>query len=301
VADATQQQAVFSWLDTIGPGVGVPRLRRRFADLARAELDDLLKDYRRRWRAAHPRLLHVLHWQRPGAVWAMDFAEAPIPIDGCFEHLLAVRDLASGRQLLWQPVAAPTAAVVLGELPLLFALHGAPLVLKTDNGSAFRADELRWYLRRCGVGQLFSPPRLPAYNGSIEASIGSLKMRTVRQCEQAGHPGLWTSDAVTAALVEANTTARPRRLRGLTPEHVWEARRLLTAEEREAFRVTVEQYRRGEREARRLPVEGLLSRGEEASVDRVAFRRALLAHDLLLFRRRRIPPRISRPLLASGR
>jgi transposase InsO family protein len=298
---AAQQQAVFALLDSVGPGLGVPALRTRFADLARAELDGLLKDYRRRWRADHPRLLHVLHWQRPGTVWAMDFAEAPTLIDGCFAYLLAVRDLASGQQLLWQPVAAPTAAVVLAELPLLFALHGAPLVLKTDNGSAFIADELRWYLRRCRVGQLFSPPRLPAYNGSIEASIGSLKRRTTRQCERAGHPGVWSGAAVQAAQVEANTTARPRRLNGLTPEHVWEARRLLTAEEREVFGATVEQYRRGEREARRLPAEELLRRREEASVDRVAFRRALVTHDLLLFRRRRIPPRISRPKSAAER
>jgi hypothetical protein len=298
-SDATQQQAVFSWLDSIGPGVGLPTLRSRFEDLARAELTELLQAYRRRWRAEHPRLLHVLHWQRPGTVWAMDFAEAPCPIDGVQEYLLAVRDLASGQQLLWQPVAAPTAAVVLDELSWLFAQHGVPLVLKTDNGSAFLADELRWYLHRCGVGQLFSPPRTPAYNGSIEASIGSLKKRTERQCLSAGHPGCWTGPTVEAARVEANRTTRPRRLHGLTPEQVWEARPLLTPHERADFLATVNTLRTAARVEQGLPAQEVLTRRKQAAVDRVAFRRALVAHDLLLFRRRRIPPRIRRPKLAT--
>ena len=216
-AQPTQQQAIFSWLDSVGPGVGVPTLRTRFDGLTRAELDNLVKDYRRRWRAQHTRLLHVLNWQRPGTVWAADFAEAPGLIDGHYRYLLAVRDLASGLQLLWQPVIAQTAEVLRAELSVLFALHGAPWILKTDNGSAFIADPLRWYLQTSNVFQLFSPPHTPAYNGSIEASIGSLKNRTQQQCELAGHPGLWTSDDVEAARIEANTTARPRRLHGKTP------------------------------------------------------------------------------------
>jgi len=298
-SDATQQQAVFCWLDSMGPGVGVPTLRSRFEDLARAELTDLLQAYRRRWRAEHPRLLHVLHWQRPGTVWAMDFAEAPRAIDGVQEYLLAVRDLASGQQLLWQPVAAPTAEVVLAELPWLFARHGAPLVLKTDNGSAFVADALRWYLERCGVGQLFSPPRTPTYNGSIEASIGSLKKRTERQCQLAGHPGWWTGPTVEAARVEANQTARPRRLHGGTPEQVWAARPLLTSQARADFQATVDRLRTEARVEQGMSAQEVLTRRQQAAVDRVAFRRALVAHDLLLFRRRRIPPRIRRPKLAT--
>jgi transposase InsO family protein len=287
-----QQQAIWSWLDQVGPGVGVPTLRTRFDGMSRAELDVIVKDYRRQWRAQNMRLLHVLHWQRPGTVWAADFAEAPCLIDGHYRYLLAIRDLASGLQLLWQPIAAPTAEVMLAELSVLFALHGAPWILKTDNGSAFIADPLRWYLHHANVFQLFSPPRTPAYNGSIEASIGSLKIRTQLHSELAGHAGLWTSDDVEAARTEANTTARPRRLHGKTPEEVWQARRPLTSHERECFRATAEQFRTEARIEKGLPAHEPLTRIEQAAVDRVAFSRALVAHDLLLFRRRRIPPPI---------
>jgi transposase InsO family protein len=270
----------------------VPTLRSRFDGMSRAELDNLVQDYRRQWRAQHTRLLHVLHWQRPGTVWAADFAEAPCLIDGHYRYLLAVRDLASGLQLLWQPVSAPTAEVVLAELSVLFARHGAPWILKTDNGSAFIADTLRWYLHRSNVFQLFSPPHTPAYNGSIEASIGSLKNRTQLHSECAGHPGLWTSDDVEAARIEANTTARPRRLHGKTPDEVWQARRPLTLHERDCFQATAQQFRTEATIEKGLPTHETLTRIEQAAVDRVAFSRALVAHDLLLFRRRRIPPHI---------
>ena len=46
--------------------------------------------------AGPSRLLRVLHWHQPGAVWAMDHADPPRPIDGRWPHILAVRDLASG-------------------------------------------------------------------------------------------------------------------------------------------------------------------------------------------------------------
>jgi transposase InsO family protein len=190
---------------------------------------------------------------------------------------------------------------VIAELRWLFTLHGPPLILKTDNGSAFIDAGLRRELRRWGVGQLFSPPRRPQYNGSIEASIGSLKKRTQHQCELPGHPASWTNKAVATAQLDANTTARPKRLKGFTPEQVWESRAELTPDDRVAFRATVEQYRREEQTRRGLLAAEALSMTEQAAVDRVAFRRALVAHELLVFRRRRIPSRITRPKLAEER
>jgi transposase InsO family protein len=296
--NAPQQQAVLSVLERDGPGVGVPTLRRCFDGLARAALDAFVKDYRRAWRAQNQRLLHVLEWRRPGTVWAMDFAQAPCLIDSQYPYLLAVRDLASGRQLLWQPVMAPTAKVVLAELELLFALHGAPWVLKTDNGSAFIADALAHFLQRCRVCALFSPPHTPEYNGAIEASIGSAKRRTELHSALAGHPGIWASADVAWAFIEANASC-PRRLHGLTPDEVWGTRRMPTSDERDAFLATVAAFRLDARAERGLSADEELTRGVRAAVDRVALSRALVAHDLLLFRRRSIPARIPRPKVAN--
>src|SRR5262249_17679616 len=99
-----QRNAVIALLAEVGPAIGVPTLFGCFPWRPRRELADLLQRYRRVWRRRHRQALHVLHWQVPGSVWAMDFSEKPWPIDGLYRYLLAVRDLASGQQLLWQPV-----------------------------------------------------------------------------------------------------------------------------------------------------------------------------------------------------
>jgi hypothetical protein len=50
--------------------------------------------------------------------------------------------------------------------------------LKSDNGSAFGAQDVQELSAQFGVENLFSPPSMPRYNGSIEAGIGSLTSRT---------------------------------------------------------------------------------------------------------------------------
>src|SRR5262249_27637262 len=60
----------------------------------------------------------------------------------------------------------------------LFTVFGAPLVLKSDHGSAFGSEAVQALLARWGAFSLFSPPGCPRYNGAIEAAIGALKTRT---------------------------------------------------------------------------------------------------------------------------
>lgn len=173
-------------------------------------MEEILKFYRRRWRAANARGIHRLEWTRPGTVWAMDFAQAPGWIDGRYPYLLAVRDLASGQQLLWEPVPALTATVTMTWLRWLCLRHGAPLVLKMANGSAFRDEDTQRLLRAWEVITLYSPIRTPSYNGAIEASIGALKKRTEQQAAAAERPGQWRSQDVEGPA----RSATPPRSRG---------------------------------------------------------------------------------------
>src|SRR5262249_39626161 len=109
-----------------GPALGMPTLGAAFPAMARAELHYILVRYRWVWRKRHYLPLHILHWQVPGAVWAADFAEAPQPIDGIFPYLLAVRDLASSRQLLWLPVRHPQSTETIQALASLAVLLLVP-------------------------------------------------------------------------------------------------------------------------------------------------------------------------------
>jgi hypothetical protein len=170
-------------------------------------LQDLLRRYRQAWRRRRRLLTRTLHWTRPGTVWALDFAEPPQPIEGCYSRLLAVRDLASGFQLLWLLVPDESAAGAVAALEALFRQHGAPLVLKSDNCSAFIAGACAALLSIWVVWPLFSPPRTPRYNGSCEAGIGSMKTRTHHQAARGNHAGKWTCADAEAARQRANESA----------------------------------------------------------------------------------------------
>lgn len=288
------RNAVIHYLDLFGPGIGLVPLRAAFPMMIRAELEDLLIRYRRVWRHQHRQPLHVLNWTTPGTVWAMDFAEAPNVIDGVGTYLLAVRDLASGQQILWQPLREATAAAAAEALAGLLAVLGAPLVLKSDNGSAFGAPAVATLLHNFGVLSLFSPPHTPSYNGSIEAGIGSLKARTAAHAARHGRPGCWTWDDVAAARLEANATARPRGLTGPTPDEAWAARASIPIGVRVSFGQLVEDHRWTARRELVLPPIGPLQVMTERAVDRIAIRRALVERGVLLFSRRSIPQRILR-------
>jgi transposase InsO family protein len=269
-----------------GPRVGVPTLQAECPGLARREVADLLRRCRRVWRRRRRLLARVLHWTRPGTVWAIDFAEPPQPVDGHYPRLLAVRDLAGGCQLLWLPVGDETAETAVAALETLFRAHGAPLVLKSDNGSAFLAAGYLEFLTRWQVWPLHSPPRLPQYNGSCEAGIGSMKARTHHQAARQGRVAEWTCDDTEAARLEANETARPWGVNGPTPDQAWQARMLIRPEERRTFAQTVQQRVQEARQEQGFQADEPLPTVIEAALMRLALRRALVDQGLLQYRSR---------------
>ena len=64
-------QELLDWLEEVGPGVGLATLHREFAALPRGS-QELLRRYRWVWQKRHQREVQVLHWPRPGSVWAID-------------------------------------------------------------------------------------------------------------------------------------------------------------------------------------------------------------------------------------
>jgi transposase InsO family protein len=292
--DATLERRceVQEHLTELGPHAGVPWLRRAFPDVARSELEELKVLERLRRRSRREEYTHRLLWHRPGSVWAMDYAEPPLPIDGVYRALLSVRDLASGKQLAWLPVPAPTAEQAVAGLEALFRAHGAPLVLKSDNGSPFTADLTVALLAAYDVVPLLSPPYTPSYNGACEAGIGGLKTRTHHLAALDGRPGLWTAEDVEAARRMADEVHYPRRLRGRTAAEAWQARTPLTDDERRRLRDVVAVHEQEIRKQRGHLLEEDLGRARQASVDRRAVSRALVELGYLSLLRSNITPLI---------
>lgn len=300
-ASVARRNEIIAFLRQVGPGLGLPSLQARFPEVARAELSNLQRRFRRVYRRQHRRLLRSLQWQTPGTVWALDHCQAPEPIDGVFPYILNVRDLASGQVLGWIPVTAADAQTTLRLVERLFHEHGPPLVLKSDNGSAFIDATFRELLDRWKVVALRSPPHTPQYNGSCEAGGGAMKQRTEEQATLDGHPGRWTSADLEAALVVANVVLHPHGPNHETPAELWRARAPIPCETRAAFLAELERQRPVAREELNLAADASLSRPQQDQVDRVAISRTLVEFDLVRFTRRSIAPPLNPHQLAKIR
>jgi len=232
----SSRNAVIHFLRHVsGPAIGLEPLRALFPSVSPTILADLLRRYRQVWRRRYRLTGFRLRWHHVGSAWAMDHSEASQPVDGVYPYIFAVRDVASGYQLAWQPVRTTKADEVLAILDDLFQEHGPPLVLKSDNGSAFIAEPTRATMLVAGVSQLFSPAGRPSYNGSLERSNGTLKTYTHQHAVTEGHPFRWTSQDLEEARRLANTISRPYGHAGPSPDDAWRTRTPITAEMRTRF------------------------------------------------------------------
>lgn len=267
-----------------GP-VGVATLRAALG-IPRCVAIDLWRDYRD-WHQQQYRMgQQQLTWLRPGSVWAVDHTEPPVPIDGRFPYILAIRDLASGLELAWLPVPDVSAVTTLTVVENLFRRHGPPLVFKSDNGPAFKSHAWAETLAAWHVTPLLSPAHTPRYNGSCEASIQAMQKRTAFFAARHGRPGHWTTPDLESAQRQANELHRPEHRPYASAQQVWGARLPMSALERAEFEREVGDQRAALREKYALARQGAR---ERAKLEREAVREALVEGGLLSVSWRSVP------------
>ncbi len=288
-----KRSEILAYIVKQGPAIGLPTLRQRFPGVAKGELIETQWRFRRAWKKRRTLLLRVLQWEKPGTVWAMDHGHSLQPMDGRYGSFLAIRDLASQYQLSAMPVPDQTARMTLAVLNGFVKVYDAPLVIKSDNGSGFRSEEVKAWAREHDILMLYSPGRTPEYNGAIEAGIGNLKVRAEHQAIINGRPGSWTCDDLQAAVMQGNELNKPWGMNGPNPDAVWPQRQAITQEERNAFLDSYWRYYDEERRRREHPVDVALDQWEQSSIDRIAIRQALVEGGFLIFRRKRITPPFS--------
>ncbi len=125
---------------------------------------------------------------RPGS-GKRDGAWLDQTVAGVGRRALVVAGL-HGRQVLALRAASGERAVAAEQiLASLIAEHGAPLVLKLDNGSAFTAMRFARFCRAHGITLLHSPVRRPRLNGTCEVSGRWAKHRAQAAEACAGRQG----------------------------------------------------------------------------------------------------------------
>ena len=169
-----------------------------------------------------------------------------------------------------------------------FREHGAPRVLKVDNGSACDGAPLGKLLSHHGVRGFYSPPYAPQYNGAAAAGAGARKGRPEAQALARGAPGEGTWDDTEAARPGANAACAGRRQTSPARAAVWAAREPLGAAARAAFPAEVPRQQQGPAPATAAAAPGAEG-AEQGCPWRVVLRRALVALGYLVFSWRRIP------------
>lgn len=246
------------------PTIGLPSLRRRIPGLpknATAAFLRWLKTQRGKRRRCR---LRKLRWLQTGAVWAIDGTWLDVPVVGGGRRVLIVIEVRGGTVIAFDSVPGERAGAVVACLRRLFAVHGPPLVLKADNGSAFRSRAVAALCRRHGVTLLHSPVRRPSYNGAVEVSGRWAKRRVMAAAGARGAAGALSPEDLVCAVTQV----------GALPA--------VGAEQRQRFLTAVAEQRAVARSERGLAADGDLSEHVRRTLERVAVRRALESCHLLV-------------------
>ena len=287
--DPTLELEIQSLLFMVTPFIGLDALRDFYPDVKPRALERLLWKTRALWTEEARPFLWSLRWQYAGSVWAMDITQPDLPTDGVFPYLLMVRDLASGMTLLSLPIKDESAASVIPALTMLFAAAGAPLVLKSDNGSAFVDEGTMKLLALNSVISLLSPPRTPEYNGAAEVGGGTQKTWTHVFAARNDRPDAPTSDDVEAARNRNNELGRPWGPDSPSPRRAWDARIEITEGDRVRLEAEIERIERGIRKDKAVDGTKLNKDLKESDIHRIATSQALKSLGYFSAKRRRLP------------
>lgn len=172
------------------PSWGLPSLRRHIPGLPKNSTAAFIHRVKRVRGCRRRRNWCVLQWLMPGAAWAIDGTLFDQPVGENGRRALVVVEMHSKKTLCVDSVPGERASAVIACLQRLIAKHGAPLVLKADNGSAFIAKCLARVCRHHGITLMHSPVRRPRWNGSCEVSGRWAKRRAVAAASLRGSPGV---------------------------------------------------------------------------------------------------------------
>ena len=81
-------------------------------------------------------------------------------------------------------MTSTTTERIIDELRLIFAEHGLPEQLVSDNGPQFTSEQFARFTRQNGIKHILVPPYHPASNGAAERSVRVVKEALEKQVLQ---------------------------------------------------------------------------------------------------------------------
>ncbi|XP_060548718.1 uncharacterized protein K02A2.6-like [Pantherophis guttatus] len=157
----------------------------------------------------------VREWERPQGPWSRIHIDFAGPFHG--QTFMVVVD-AFSKWLEIKLMKATTTDATIRELRQLFATHGLPDILVSDNGPQFTATQFEGYLAGLGIRHVLSAPFHPASNGQAERFVRSAKEALSRLS-----PGDW-QERVDKFLIAQHST--PCTATGRSPAELLMGRKL---------------------------------------------------------------------------
>ena len=160
-------------------------------------------------------------WSWPSRPWSRLHIDHAGPFMG--KLFLIVVD-AYSKWMEVVPVASTNTATTVDKLRAIFATHGLPDKIVSDNGTAFTSEAFQEFVRKNGISHTTSAPYHPASNGLAERAVRTFK--EAMRCMEGGS----VETRIARFLLKYRTT--PHSTTGVAPSQLLMGRRLTTVLDR---------------------------------------------------------------------
>ena len=119
-------------------------------------------------------------WEHPSQPWERVHIDYAGPFLG---HMFLIVVDAYSKWMEIGILRTSTAAATIEKLRGIFAMHGLPALVVSDNGPCFSSGEFRSFLKANGVRHLYTAPYHPSSNGQAERCVRTFK-EAIRKMSQ---------------------------------------------------------------------------------------------------------------------
>ena len=162
-----------------------------------------------------PQAVPLSPWQWPSQPWSRIHIDYCGPIAG---HMILIIVDAHSKWIEAKAVKTSTTEITIRILRSVFATHGIPKCIVSDNGPAFASTEFEYFLKQNGIKHIKSAPYHPSSNGLAERAVQTVKNGLMKQ----------TGDVIHIKLQRFLFSYRitPHSTTGLSPAELLMGRRL---------------------------------------------------------------------------
>ena len=120
----------------------------------------------------NPKRAPIHCWEHPGQPWERIHIDYAGPFLG---HMFLIVVDAYSKWMEVSIMKTSTASATVEKLRGMFATHGLPALVVSDNGPCFSSQDFKMFLKVNGIRHIFTAPYHPSSNGQAERCVRTFK------------------------------------------------------------------------------------------------------------------------------